>query len=516
MLSRRHAIAAALAAPAYLPNLSRAQNDPRPALRIAVQALSPTLEPLEAINNVGLRATYNIFDSLWRRDFLAEAAQGGSHLVPHLATALRQRDPLTWEVKLRSGVRMHDGGVMTADDVLSTFSPERMYGKEVQAFEGRVNFGHLAGVEAESPDTVIFRTKTPDIVMPHRLAGYGGWIHSAQFYAKEGLQGMRQRPVGSGPYRVDSFQRDHRVTLVAHDDYWMGKPPARQITLTVVPEASSRINGLIAGDYDLVTNLLPEQIEGLAKHPTLEGVDVGLDFAHLLLYDARTPATRDKRVRQALNYAVDYDTLGSSLWGPKFKRMAALQTPAFGDFYDANRKGFAYDPDRAKKLLKEGGYDGREVVIRIAGGYYLQMHLAVQAIQAMWSAVGVNSRLETIENPAQLLQPGADVRPTSMSFRFPDPLGGGLLVHLARDYSFQKAGLWTPTRFNDISDALKLATDPAERKRLWLALLDEYESEAPAMILYPVREYFAKKRSIRWSHYPLYYMDFRSFNLSFA
>ncbi|WP_342362671.1 ABC transporter substrate-binding protein [Terrarubrum flagellatum] len=516
MPTRRHILAGAIAAPAFLPRFARAQTDTRPTLRVAVQALSPTLEPLEAINNVGLRATYNIFDTLWRRDFNAEASQGGSHLKPHLATELRQLDPLTWEMKLRSDVRMHDGGVMSADDVLSTFSPERMYGPEIQAFEGRVNFGHLAGVEAKSADTVVIRTKAPDIVMPHRLAGYGGWIHSAKFYAREGLAGMRAHPVGSGPYRVDSFKRDYRVTLAAHDDYWMGKPPAREITFTVVPEASSRVAGLMAGDYDLVTNLLPEQVEGLAKHPALEGVDVSLDFAHVLLYDTRTPATRDRRVRQGLNYAVDYDALGSSLWGPRFKRMAALQLPSFGELYDAKRPGFAYDPDRAKRLLKEGGYNGEEIVIRIAGGYYLQMNLAVQAIQAMWSAVGVHSRLETIENAAQLMQPGADVRPTSISFRFPDPLGGGLLVHLARDYQFQKAGMWTPARFNEISDALKLATDPAERKRLWFALLDEFEAEAPAMILYPVREYFAKKRSIRWSHYPLYYMDFRSSSLAFA
>lgn len=71
-------------------------------------------------------------------------------------------------------------------------------------------------------------------------------------------------------------------------------------------------------------------------------------------------------------------------------------------------------------------------------------------------------------------------------------------------------------RFNEISDALAAATDPGERKRLWLALLDEYEAEAPALILYPVREYFAKRRAIKWRHYPLYYMDFRGYNLAFA
>ncbi len=516
MPTRRAFIAGALAAPAILPRLVRAQADTRPVLRIAVQALPPTLEPLESISNVGLRLTYNVFDTLLRRDFLAEAHDGGQHLVPHLATALTQRDPLTWEVALRPGVRLQDGGELTAEDALSTFSAERMWGPQVQAFEGRVNFGHLAGVEVEGRYTLVLRTRRPDVVMPHRLAGYGGWIHSARFYGEAGLEGMRRRPVGSGPYRCAGFEQDRRAVLESHDDYWMGRPPARQIVFSVVPEASTRLAGLQAGDFDLVTNLLPEQAETLARDVRLEGVDVALDFAHILYYDTRQPALRDARVRRALNHAVDYDMLGSSLWGDGFRRMAALQIPAFGPLYDAGRKGFEYDPERARRLLREAGYRGDELIIRIAPGYYLQMLQAVQIVQQMWLAVGVNSKIETRENLSLLTEPGADVRPTSVSFRFPDPLGGGLMVHLSRDYSLQKSGFWRPVRFNEISDALAAATEPAERKRLWLALLDEYEAEAPALILYPVREYFAKRRAVRWTHYPLYYMDFRGDNLGFA
>src|SRR5258708_30424876 len=94
MLTRRKLLGPGLAGPWFLPGLARAQSDRRPVLRVAVQALPATLEPLEAINNVGLRVTYNVFDTLWRRDFLAEAANGGRHLVPHLATQLTRRRPL--------------------------------------------------------------------------------------------------------------------------------------------------------------------------------------------------------------------------------------------------------------------------------------------------------------------------------------------------------------------------------------------------------------------------------------
>lgn len=515
-IRRRIILGAPLALPAFLPRVSGAQTDTRPVLRIAVQALPPTLEPLEAISNVGLRLTYNIFDTLWRRDFRTEAREGGQHLTPFLATSLTRRDPLSWVVELRTDVRLHDGSLLTSADVLSTFSAERMWGERTQTFEGRVNFGHLAGVDAEGPHRVVFRTRTPDPVMPHRLAAYGGWIHSAAFYAERGLQGMRTAPVGSGPYRVASFQRDQRAVLESHDDYWGGRPPARQIIFTAVPEASSRLAGLRAGDFDLVTNLLPEQAQSVAGHDRLEGVEVPLDFAHILYYDTRRGPLRDARVRRALNFAVDYDTLGRTLWGPSYRRMAALQIPAFGEYYDANRQGFTHDPARARRLLAEAGYRGEELIIRIAPNYYLQMLQGVQVIQEMWRAAGINTRLETRENLASVTQPGADIRPTSIAFRFPDPLGGGLAVHLSKEYSLQRSGFWQPVRYNVLVDALRQATEPAERRRIWIALLDEFEAEAPALILYPVREYIAKRRTVRWEHPPLYYMDFRPGQLAFG
>ena len=516
MLHRRSMLAASIAAASLHGHAAQADPDTRPVLRVAVQALPATLEPIESISNVGLRITDNVFDPLIRRDFLAEAKSGGSHLVPGLATELVQRDPLTWVATLRPDVRLHDGGTLTADDVVATFAPDRMWGPKAPFAEGRIAFGHLAEVVAEGKQTVVFRTKVPDVVMPKRLAAYCGWIGSKAYLETAGLAGMRQRPIGTGPYRVREFQRDQRVVLDSFDDHWMGRPPARQIIFTVVPEASARLAGLQSGDFDIVTSLLPDQIPALAGDRRLEAVSVPLDFAHILYYDTRRPVLRDPRVRQALNFAVDYDLLGHSLWGAGYQRMAALQLPSFGDLYDAGRRGFTYDPDRSRRLLAEAGYKGEEIVLRIPHDYYLNLLPAAQIVQEMWRVVGVPTRLDVIESVAMLTDPGADVRATSVAFRFADPLGGGLMVHLAKGYFIQSQGFWTPGRFNAISDALRAATDPAERKRLWLALLDEYEAEAPALILYPVQEVIGKRRSVGFTHYPLYYFDGRAYNLSFA
>jgi peptide/nickel transport system substrate-binding protein len=516
MTTRRSLLATAMAAPALLSGPVRAQGDTRPVLRVAVQALPPTLDPVESISNVGLRITDNVFDTLIRRDFLAEAATGQPTLVPALATSLVQRDALTWEATVRPGVRLHDGGELTAEDIAATFAPDRLWGPKAPFFEGKISWGHLDSVTAEGRDRVIIRTQAPDVVMPQRLAAYAGWIGSAKHIAETGLEGMRTKPVGSGPYRLTSFQRDQRVVMTAFDEYWMGRPAAKQTVLQVVPEASARLAGLQAGDFDMVTNLLPDQAPVLARDPKNEAVSVTMDLAHILYYDTRQPVLADRRVRQGLNFAIDYDLLRNTLWGPGIPRMAALQVPSWGGFYDAKRPGFSYDPARARELLAAGGYRGQEIVVRIPAGYYLNLLPAAQIVLEMWRAVGVAGRLDVRETVASLAQPGADVRPTSVAFRFADPLGGGLLVHLSKSYSLQQQGYWQPARFNAISDAMRAAIEPAERQRLWAALLDEYEAEAPALILYPVQEVLGKRRNIRFTHYPLYYMDCRPYNLSYT
>ena len=222
-------------------------------------------------------------------------------------------------------------------------------------------------------------------------------------------------------------------------------------------------------------------------------------------------------MRRALNHASDHDTLGRSLWGGGFRRMAALQTPAFGEMYDAGRQGFAYDPERARKLLAEAGWRPEApLIVRVPAGYYLNMLQAVQVIQSMWEAVGVPSRLEVRENLSLVQQPWADVRPTSVAFRFPDPLGGGLMVHLAKGYFVQDQGYWQPGGVQPDRGGAARGDELAERRRLFHRLMDELEAEAPAAILYAPMEVIGKRRGMRFAHYPLYYLDFRGANLAFG
>ena len=152
MVTRRQSlglIASALATPLILSSRTPRvfAQDGRPVLRIAVQAIGPTLEPLENITNVGLRATDILFDRPLRRNFIEESANPGKTVIdPQLATSVERIDPLVWEMKLRPGVKFHDGTTLSANDIIATFGPERT-GPDTPFPDGRILFGHITNVE---------------------------------------------------------------------------------------------------------------------------------------------------------------------------------------------------------------------------------------------------------------------------------------------------------------------------------------------------------------------------------
>ena len=235
-----------------------AQPDARPILTVGVAEVPPTLEPAKELSNVGTRVTYSIFDTLIRRDFLGAPDGGGSGLVPHLATEWTREGPRALVLKLRRGVRFHNGDEFTADDVVYTFTSPRMFGDRPLLPEARSYFATLAGVDALDSHTVRFRTRVPDVLLEQRLASWCAWIVNKRAYEALGLDGFALAPVGTGPYKVREIRTDQRITLDAFDEYWMGRPTARGVVFRQIPEAAARVAALQAGDVDLITNVRPD------------------------------------------------------------------------------------------------------------------------------------------------------------------------------------------------------------------------------------------------------------------
>jgi peptide/nickel transport system substrate-binding protein len=295
-LRRRKLLAASglSAAGFILPRIALGQVDRRPSITIAVQQIanSASLEPLREQSNVGTRTFSFMFETLIMQNLL-----GQLEAKPGLAESWKRIDARTVEMSLRKGVKFHNGDEMTADDVVFTFSPEHMFGPdydissnktlftsvlvrdnvdgkklppEVPAVAKRL-FPALEKVEAIDKYTVRFVNRTPDVTLEGRLGSSGSNIVSRRAFdeAKTWLDWSRA-PVATGPYKVREFIADQSLTLDAHEDYWGGQPPIKSIKLVVVPEVATRINGLLAGQFDFVCDMPPDQIPGIEKNARFE------------------------------------------------------------------------------------------------------------------------------------------------------------------------------------------------------------------------------------------------------
>lgn len=514
--------------------------DSRPDLVIAVNKLPRGLEPALQTGNVDVRVTYSIYDTLIRRDFLKPDADGGATLIPGLAKSWKRIDPKTLELELRQGVKFHNGNEFTADDVLFTFSEERLRGKKAALPVGRGYFGNIAKIEKLGPYKVRFVTKAPDLALEHRLSSYASWIVNKAEYETHKAKGEEEAkaskeskakdapaswldvaireenwtPIGTGPYAFKDWKSDDFVRLVANDSYFMGKPAAKSITFKLVPEISARIAGLVSGEFDIIVEIPPDQLAVVERYDDLVTKSEVLENSHVLVFNTANDQLKDKRLRQALSLAIDRQKLVSTLWHGKTYTPNGHQLASFGPTYDKSRVGYRYDPEEAKKLLKESGYSGAPVSYRIIPDYYTNGLEAAQIIQEMWKAIGFNAKLEPVENFKAVRDDGVAIYPWSNTYRYPDPAGAINILYgpnaaIQKKYKFWKA----PADFNDALNTLNESGDQKERKAALKKALDIFEDEMPATILYNPISTYSMRKGIQWTPYPLYYMDFRPDNL---
>lgn len=534
------ALAAVFAATIALPLAPLQAADNRPDLIIAVNKLPRGLEPASDDGNVDVRVTYSIFDTLIRRDFLHPGPGDAARLIPGLATSWKRISPTTLEVELRKGVKFHNGEEFTADDVLFTFSEERVRGKNAAIPSARGYFGHLASVEKLDKYKVRFVTKKPDLVLEQRLSSYASWIVcKKEYYAHKpkGEEAQKAQkdskakdapkswmdiaireetwtPVGTGPYAFKDWKGDDYVRLVSNDGYFMGKPAAKTVIFKQVPEISARIAGLVSGEFDMIVEIPPDQIPVVEGYKDLNTKSVVLENSHLIVFNTNHPQLKDKRVRQALSLAIDRQKLVKTLWHGKTYTPNGHQLASFGPTYDKSRVGYRYDPAAAKKLLKEGGYTGDPVSYRIIPDYYTNGLEAAQIIQEMWKAIGFNMKLEPVENFKAVRGKGVAIYPWSNTYRFPDP-AGAIYINWGPKASIQtKYKFWNaPEAFNDALQTVVESGDQEERAGAFKKALDIFEDEMPATILYNPISTYSMRKGVEWTPYPIYYMDFRPDNL---
>ncbi|MDJ0386902.1 ABC transporter substrate-binding protein [Roseomonas sp. E05] len=533
-MRRRPFLLAAGAAALGLPRFAIAQADQRPAITVAVQKLanSNTLEPLRESSNVGTRLMASYAETLMTQDWLGDLT-----LKPALATAWRRRDDRSLEVTLREGVRFQDGRTMTAEDVAFSFGPARMgdgapqvardlFGSVPGRTQGKAPppesaaiarraFPGLARVEVTGPHSLVLVHDRPTPAIEGRFAQNAGMVSSpAAFEAAASWLDWARKPVSTGPYRIVEFRPDQSLTLAAHDDYWGGRPPLREIRFVEVPEVSARINMLLSGEADFACDIPPDQIGEVERSPRHEVVGGLIMNLRLSVFDKTNPALADARVRRALTHSVDRQAIVEALWGGRTRIPRGEQFPFYGDMYQADWEVPRFDPAEARRLLKEAGYKGEPIPYRLLGNYYTGQVATGQILVEGWRQVGLNVQIEMRENFPQVLskQGMRGIWDWSNSAGFNDPISSITRAHGPTGQQWQ-VGAWQNEEFGRLSDFLEGSVDQEARRRAFRRMLEIAEREDPAYtVLHQTVNFTAKRRDLPWRPGQSFAMDFRRAN----
>ncbi len=513
-LTRRHfsmLSGAALAATA-LPRMAFAQ-EARPILRVAVQANPPTAEVIDPESNVGYRTNYSIHDTLLQFDF-----DGDLSLKPHLAESWSWVEPTVLEVKLRKGVKFHDGREMTADDVLFTFGPERMTGEKAPGHPMVSRYwASLDSLEAVDTYTVRFHTTYEDPIFLKRLTAWTSQIISKAAYLEAAsYDEWRVKPIGAGPYKVDHITPNDETVLVSHDDYWGGMPTAQKIVFTVVPEVSARVSGLLAGDYDIVTDLPPDQLDAVEANDGVSIVGGPVNNNRIIWFDKTNPHLTDPRVRQAMSLALNRQLIVDTIWRGRTKVPNGLQYDFYGDMYLADFPAYEYNPEKAKQLLVDAGYDGSELEYRSNNNYYTAEVAVSQAMTAMWQAVGLNVRLDVGGTKGMTDVNGRAIGNWSNSALLPDPLFSLWSQHGPSAVPAARA-MWSNDEFDKLGHQLERATKLEDRRTAFRGMMDINEWTDPGVItLYQNAVFYGVRDAVKWKPFVFFYMDLNPARLTFA
>ena len=515
-----------VATTALLGVLASAAAGAAPAADLTVGAANVTtyVDPGRDHSNVGSQFYYNSFDVLIEKDY--DKLQGAFR--PGLAVEWKMVSPTAMELKLREGVTFHNGEKMNADDVV--FSLNRMFQADFPPYQVRQR-DRLANFEkAEKVDDLIVRVHTKReeplfetllnlqqvMILPEdytkSLAGDPDKLEHDDFEA------FSLKPVGTGPYRIAEFVPGQTLVWERFEDFWGEKAPLEKVIVKHMPETASRLTALKTGEADLVTNVAPDQLALIEADPNLKAAGSATSLFHVMIMNANHPVLKDPRIRQAMSLAIDRDTLNEALWQGKAIVPDSHTMEAFGPLYMPELKTFEYDPEKAKALLKEAGYNGAEIVYTSFPTYYTNGLLAAQAIVEMWREVGINGKVAVNEKWTGG-DPEMMARNWSNPMYFADPFGSFGVMWAPGGPSESEGRFNTDADYAEAWERFRFSKDVEARKAAYAELMERIEADPPFLLLYRSYESWAMNRNVNWApkpgHIP-YVLDFRAGSISFA
>jgi peptide/nickel transport system substrate-binding protein len=317
----------------------------------------------------------------------------GTTLAPvaALATEWSQPDPLTWQFKIRQGVKFHSGDTFTVDDAVATIT------KEIDPAQKSELAGYFAGIKAASKideNTLQITTNGPQ---PNLLVALSYLpMESAKWLASTPPEQIALTTNGTGPYMMDgAWKKGMSIAIKQFDGYWGTKPQIASVTYKFLEENQTRLASFLTGESDYMVNVLPEYIQQI-KDKGLQVVSGNsFEFPMIRMSNIKGPMVKTD-MRLAVNYAIDKKGIVDSLYGgyATVPNGQALNSTYGG--YNPDLTAYPYDPAKAKELLKSAGYNGETVQLYGETGRWLKDGEVVTAVADQLRAVGMNIDLKVV------------------------------------------------------------------------------------------------------------------------
>ncbi len=470
---------------------------------VDIASLEPSL--------VTSRQEANIFGHVFAT--LYEISEDGT-LQPYLANSYSiSEDGLEWTFTLNEGLTCQDGEALTAEDVAYTFqraaNPDNAFTGNTVGFV-MPGVGYVdARADSELEVTIVMDERQSE---PLRLGLLSEvYIHCKDSYEAMTLEEAATTPIGSGPYRVVEWVRDDYVLIEKVADFTLRESGFERIYWRVIPEASTRVAELIAGNVDIIANVPPDQIEAVNNSGTAEVQAVQgtrrmyVGFSQRDIWEGEgAEAIRNPAVRRALQYAVDVPTICQQLLGVECTRAASMVNDPNSN---PNLTPYPYDPAEAERLLDEAGYprgeDGWRFDITFQGprGRYLNDAAVVQAIGQYLTDVGINVTVEILDWTSEYLPAVREHNVGPMFF-----LGtGGATWSALYDMTDirEPQGGTNYTEWNNADwfagwERLANITDPAQEQEVINEMLQIMYDDSPWLFLYFQPDFYGVSNRINW------------------
>ncbi|MGD9290629.1 MAG: ABC transporter substrate-binding protein [Desulfobacterales bacterium] len=436
-----------------------------------------------AIND--FRILMNVYDGLVRYK------SGTLEVEPSLATSWKiSDDGLVYTFQLRKGIKFHDGSELNAASVQFNF--ERMLDKDhpyhhTGPFPLSFFFSAVKKVDALDPHTVEFTLNEPYAPFLSNLAYPTGLIASPTAIKKY-EKDFGRNPVGTGAFKFAEWKSNSHVIVERNENYWGGAPQLEAVVFRPITDANTRVAEMLSGGIDMMVEVPADSVGMMASDNAFKVYEQAGPHLWFLILNAKEGPFKDKRVRQAVNYAINKQAIVENILQGTAIVADGPTPPAFAWAHNDALTPYPYNPEKAAAMIKEAGYDGSTLKFYVTeGGSGMLDPIAMgTAIQADLAKVGFKVEIETYEwntflgkvNPG--LEGKADMAEMAWMTNDPDTLPFlALRTGAWPDKGGFNSGYYSNPEVDKLLEKARQATDQAERARLYKDMQTIVYEDAP-------------------------------------